>query len=59
LQLVSGFIEIGLAFWVAGDFRQKAVLLIVYTGLVALSKGITEIVLAFKLRSVLREPRPV
>ncbi len=58
LQLVTGIIEIGLAFWVNGSFREKAVLLLVYTGLVALSKGITEIFLAFKLRSVRRDLRP-
>jgi uncharacterized membrane protein HdeD (DUF308 family) len=37
---------------VAGNFRQKAILLIVYVGIVALSKGITDIFLAFKLRSL-------
>jgi uncharacterized membrane protein HdeD (DUF308 family) len=52
LQLIVGLIEIGLAFWVAGNFRQKAILLIVYVGIVALSKGITDIFLAFKLRSL-------
>ena len=55
LQLVAGLIEIGLAFWVAGSFREKAILLIVYTGLVALSKGITELMLAFKLRSLRKQ----
>ena len=57
LQLVAGLIEIGLAFWVAGNFREKAILLIVYIGLVALSKGISELFLAFKLRSLRREVR--
>ena len=52
LQLVVGLIEIGLAFWVSGSFRDKAILLLVYVGIVALSKGITDIMLAFKLRSV-------
>jgi len=52
LQLVIGVIEILLAFWVAGDFRQKAILLVVYVGIIALTRGITEIFLAFKLRSV-------
>ena len=52
VQLVAGLIEIGLAFWVAGSFRQKAILLLVYVGVVALSKGITEIILAFKLKSL-------
>jgi uncharacterized membrane protein HdeD (DUF308 family) len=58
LQLVAGLIEIGLAFWVAGNFHQKAILLIVYTGLVALSKGISELFLAFKLKSLRNEMRP-
>ncbi len=57
LQLVAGLIEIGLAFWVAGNFHQKAILLIVYTGLVALSKGISELFLAFKLKSLRNEIR--
>jgi uncharacterized membrane protein HdeD (DUF308 family) len=52
LQLIAGLVEIGLAFWVAGDFRSKAILLLVYVGIVALSKGITEIFLAFKLKSL-------
>jgi len=54
LQLVAGIIEIGLAFWVAGSFREKAILLLVYVGIVCLSKGITELFLAFKLRSLKR-----
>jgi uncharacterized membrane protein HdeD (DUF308 family) len=54
LQLVVGIIEIGLAFWVAGNFREKVILLLVYVGIVCLSKGITDIFLAFKLRSVKR-----
>ncbi len=55
VQLVVGLIEIGLAFWVAGDFQRKATLLIVYVGIVALSKGITDIFLAFKLKSLKNE----
>ena len=52
LQLLAGILEIGLAFWVAGNFHQKAILLLVYAGLVALSKGVTELFLAFKLKSL-------
>ncbi len=52
LQLVAGILEIALAFWVAGNFHQKAILLLVYAGLVALSKGVTELFLAFKLKSL-------
>ena len=52
LQLVIGLIEILLAFWVAGDFREKAILLVIYVGIIALSRGITEIILAFKLKGL-------
>ncbi len=55
VQLVVGLIEIGLAFWVAGDFQRKATLLIVYVGIVALSKGLTDIFLAFKLKSLQKQ----
>jgi uncharacterized membrane protein HdeD (DUF308 family) len=54
LQLVVGIIEILLAFWVAGDFRQKAILLVIYVGIVALSRGITDLFLAFKLKGLRR-----
>lgn len=55
LQLVVGLIEIMLAFWVAGDFKEKAILLVVYVGIVALTRGITEIFLAFKLKGLRRQ----
>ena len=54
LQLVVGLLEILLAFWVAGNLREKAILLVVYVGIVALSRGITEIFLAFKLKGLRR-----
>jgi uncharacterized membrane protein HdeD (DUF308 family) len=50
VTLVVGLLEILLAFWVAGDFRAKAILLVVYVGIVGLTRGITEIILAFKLK---------
>ncbi len=46
------------AFWVAGSFRQQAILLVVYVGIVALTRGITEIFLAFKLKGLGRELKP-
>ena len=52
LQLVLGIVEIVLAFWVAGSFRKEVILLVVYVGLVALSRGITELFVAFKLRGL-------
>ena len=54
LHLVAGLVEIALAFWVAGDFREKAILLVVYVGIVALMRGITELFMAFKLRGLRR-----
>jgi len=54
LQLVVGIIEILLAFWVAGSFREKAILLVVYVLPVSLARGITELFLAFKLKGLKR-----
>ena len=54
LQLIIGIFEIVLAFWVAGAFQRSVVLLVVYVGIVALSRGITEIFLAFKLKDLNR-----
>ena len=55
LQLVVGLLEIVLAFWVAGNFREKAILLVIYVGIVALTRGISEIFLAFKLKGLRRQ----
>jgi uncharacterized membrane protein HdeD (DUF308 family) len=52
IQLVVGIVEILLAFWVAGNFQEQAILLVVYVGVIGLSRGITELILAFKLRGV-------
>jgi uncharacterized membrane protein HdeD (DUF308 family) len=54
LQLIVGLVEILLAFWVAGSFKDKVILLVAYTGIIALSRGITELFLAFKLRGLKR-----
>jgi uncharacterized membrane protein HdeD (DUF308 family) len=54
LQLIVGLLEIFLAFWVAGSFRKETILLVVYVGVMALSRGITELFFAFKLRGARR-----
>jgi uncharacterized membrane protein HdeD (DUF308 family) len=59
LQLITGILEIVLAFWVAGDFREKAILLVIYVGLIALMRGITELFLAFKLKALQSHPASV
>ena len=54
LQLLVGIIEILLAFWIAGSFKHKVILLVAYVGIIALSRGITELILAFKLKGLRR-----
>lgn len=55
LTLALGILEIGLAFWAAGYFGRKAFLLIVFVALSAMTRGITQLVLAFQLREVNKE----
>ncbi|MFL5943355.1 MAG: HdeD family acid-resistance protein [Gaiellaceae bacterium] len=49
--LISGTVQILLAFWAAGDFGHKAFLLVVWVGASALAHGIVQIVTAFRLRN--------
>ena len=50
IGLISGTVQILLAFWAAGDFGHKAFLLVVWVGASALAHGIVQIVTAFRLR---------
>lgn len=50
IGLVAGVVQILLAFWAAGDFGNKAFLLIVWVGASALANGVLQIVTAFRLR---------
>jgi len=52
LRLLVGIGEILLGFWAAGDFGHKTVLLIVWVGAVALTRGVMDIVTAFAVRRV-------
>jgi uncharacterized membrane protein HdeD (DUF308 family) len=56
LGLIIGIVEVGLGFWAAGSFGRSAALLVVFVGAIALTRGITDIVLAFGLRRLTREP---
>ena len=49
LGLIIGIVEIGLAFWAAGDFGHKTILLIAWIGVTAMLHGLTQILLAFQL----------
>jgi len=51
LTLLVGVVQILLAFWAAGNFGNKAFLLIVWVGASALAHGVLQIVRAFELRS--------
>ncbi|MFL5943527.1 MAG: HdeD family acid-resistance protein [Gaiellaceae bacterium] len=55
LQLVLGILEVFLAFWVSGSFRKSVILLVAYVGIIALSRGITDIFVAFKLRGLKKD----
>ena len=52
LALASGIIELALAMWALGYPGRSAWLLVLWIGITALMRGITEIVMAFKLRGV-------
>lgn len=56
--LIVGVVEILLAFWAAGYFRGSAILLVAWVAALTLLRGITEIVLAFRLRQLRKELRP-
>jgi uncharacterized membrane protein HdeD (DUF308 family) len=52
LQLVSGVIELSLGFWAAGYWGRSAVLLIAWVAAFAVTRGVRDIVLAFRVREV-------
>jgi uncharacterized membrane protein HdeD (DUF308 family) len=50
--VIGGLLEVFIGFWVsAQSFRAQAVFLIIWAGLLALFRGIFEIVLAFEMRA--------
>jgi uncharacterized membrane protein HdeD (DUF308 family) len=56
LTLISGIFMAILAFWTSGQFFvQKAYTLLVFAGIWALMKGVTDIVRAFQVRRLHRE----
>lgn len=52
LQLVVGIIEVLLGFWASGNFGRSAALLVIWVAAACLARGITEIILAFKLHGL-------
>lgn len=51
VRLVAGVLELILAFWAAGYPGRSTTLLILWVGFGALAHGVTDIVLAFQIRS--------
>ena len=52
LQLIGGIILIALGFWAAGYYGRSAVLLVAWVAAFAIVRGITTIVLAFRVREL-------
>jgi uncharacterized membrane protein HdeD (DUF308 family) len=53
MRLVSGVLLVVLAFWTSGTFfLQRAYTLLVFAGIWALIKGVTDIVTAFEIRKL-------
>jgi uncharacterized membrane protein HdeD (DUF308 family) len=58
LQLVGGIIELALGFWAAGYYGRSAVLLVAWVAAFAVIRGVTNIVLAFRVRELQHAPAP-
>ncbi len=52
LQLVGGIIELALGFWAAGYYGRSAILLVAWVAAFAIIRGVTNIVLAFRVREL-------
>jgi uncharacterized membrane protein HdeD (DUF308 family) len=52
LLVIAAISELLIGFWAAGSWNLSVVVLVAWVGAVALTRGITEIVVAFRLREV-------
>ena len=52
LRFLLGIAEILIGFWAAGDFGRKRILLVVWVGVLALTRGISAIIFAFAAREL-------
>jgi uncharacterized membrane protein HdeD (DUF308 family) len=57
VRLIIGIASVLLAFWAAGEFGRKAVLLVTWVGAFCLIRGISSFFVAFALRSANKELR--
>lgn len=51
-QLVAGIVQVALGFWAAGNWSRSVVLLVAWVGAVAMFRGVSMLVLGFKLREL-------
>src|SRR2546426_8734345 len=52
LQLIGGIIELALGVWAAGYYGRSAILLVAWVAAFAIIRGVTNIVLAFRIREL-------
>ena len=52
LRLLLGIAQILIGFWAAGDFGRRTILLVVWVGVLALTRGISAIIFAFTAREL-------
>jgi uncharacterized membrane protein HdeD (DUF308 family) len=52
LTLIAGIIELALAFWAAGYYGRSATLLVAWVAAIAIIRGVTNIVTAFRVREL-------
>lgn len=56
LTLLLGVVELLVGFWAAGYFGRSAILLVTWVGVVALTRAITEFMLALRLHRAAQRP---
>jgi uncharacterized membrane protein HdeD (DUF308 family) len=56
LQLIVGIVEVLIGLWAAGYYGRSAVLLVAWVAAIAITRGISDIVLAFRVREVQHAP---
>jgi uncharacterized membrane protein HdeD (DUF308 family) len=59
VQALAGVVELGLGFWAAGYWSRSVTLLVAFVGAMALIRGITEIVLAFRMHEAHQAAAPL
>jgi uncharacterized membrane protein HdeD (DUF308 family) len=52
LLLIVGVLEMFVGFWAAGRFGRSAYILVVYVAVIALTRAVTDVVTAFRLRKL-------